>query len=505
MSANLKRIFISFFISVVGVVATWFFFIKYYPAVQFHINEKPLAKVEKLENSSRRKLAQHRTWQIVEFGDSLYSGESIKTSSDADLALRFLDSNTILNLEADSLITIKQDKGEISLNLVEGHLFVDSTNNQSTASLKLESKDGLIDLTKTRATLSKEKNSDLNVNVISGQARVLKADGQSTDITLKKATLLITEPQSLSTVDSKTAEVKIVWLSSDISPTEKVIFKVGTKRSDLTAVEPLSRGANEAVLPVKFGKNFVQVEVRSAEGRLTQAAASVRFELQPIVEPFAVVAEPVPVSAKAVAQVNWLVEKEEVQNYLVSPEINLNWNLQNKDSVKKISVKVFADEKLVLNEILPAEQTSFKTTLKKPGRYVASIEVLDEADKSLAQSKLKTIISAQLAFLASPEWSDSKSESNADLNGTYLAKWKSLENIEDYNLELVNPSGVVVKTWSQKNNFVQLKNLVPGEYKLTLTTLDQFKRISPNKSVKIIKVADSSAITAPKLKKMRFK
>lgn len=506
MSANTKRILISFLVSIVGLCATSFYFTKYYPSVQFHIDEKPLAKVEKLENSSRRKLAQHRTWQIVEFGDSLYSGESIKTSPDADISIRFLDSNTILNLEADSLITIKKNKGEISLNLIEGHLFVDSTQNDSAASVKLESKDGLIDLLKTSVTVSKEKNTDLNLNVITGRAKVIKADGQSAVIEFKKPSLIITEPVALSVIESQLPEMKIVWLSAEPNTNEKLVFKVGTKRSDLLEVKPSVLGTNKVNLPVKFGKNFVQLEIRSVDDNKVLQAASVRFLLQQKVSAVSEVTNvPAVEKVRATAQIVWNSEAEEVQNFVGDPELNLQWTLQNNDSVQKLNLKIFEDDKLILSEVLTADQTKFKAKLPKSGRYLASIEAVDTVDKRLAQSKIKSIVSEQLAYLASPEWTDAKPTSDADLNGVYLARWKPLDNIVEYSLELVNPSGKVIRTWSQKNNFVQLKNLLPGEYKLTLTTLDQFKRISPNKSVKIIRVADNSAIDAPKLKKMRFK
>lgn len=489
-----------------GLCSTSFYFAKYYPAVQFHINEKALAKVEKLENSSRRKLSQHRTWQIIEFGDSIFSGESIKTSSDADLSIRFLDSNTILNLEADSYITIKQNKGEVTLSLLEGHLFVDSTQNSTAASLRLESKDGLIDLSKTAVTVSKIKNTELNLNVVTGQAKVLKTNGQTTAIDFGKPSLIITEPQALSLIESQVSEVKITWLSANLNANEKLYFKVGRKRSDLLDVSPSNLQKNEVTLPVKFGKNFVQLEIRSADGGKVLQIASVRFELQQKVLPvLQVINVPNIEKIKATPQIVWNNEAEEVQNFVDSPEVNLKWTLQNKESIQKLNLKIFENQKLILSDVLTPDQSSFKAKLPKSGRYLASIEALDSVDKSVAQSKIKAVVSAQFAFLAGPAWADDNAISDADLNGMYLARWKQVYSSAEYNLELINPSGRVIRVWSQKNNFVQLKNLIPGEYKLTLTTLDQFKRISPNKSVKVIRVADSSAIEAPKLKKMRFK
>ncbi len=519
MSSNLKRILITLLISVVGLYSTSFYFTKFYPSLHFRIDEKPLAKVEDLENTSRKKLAEHRTWQIVEFGDSLYSGEMIKTSADSDMSIRFLDSGTILNLEADSLITIRNNKGDISLNLIEGNLFVDSSNSTAASSLKLESKEGLIDLAKATANLSKQKNSELNVNVMSGQASLVDKSGQRSELKVKKEVISITSPLQLSSLESKTAEIKLVWLSGVPTLRENITFKVGTKRSDLIEVQPVSLSNNEAVIPAKFGKNFVQIEVRSVSETESPQIAAVRFELKPIIEaakpvgnasitqPFA---PPTPVAEKPVVvaevpEIIWADESEEKQTYLDIPEIDLKWNIKNSESVKKVVIKIREGDKLLLSELVPVTQTNFKTKMANPGRYIASIEALDQAEKTLSQSKLKSIVSEQLPHLNEVKWVDGKGKAAADLNGSYLAKWQPMESVEHYTLQLINSKGAVVKTWNQKKNFIQLNNLLPGEYKLTVATLDENKRISPNKSTKLIEVTDGSAIVAPKLKKMRFK
>lgn len=486
----------------VGLGSTYYYFLKYYPTLKFHINEAPVAKVENLENISRKKLSKHRTWQVIEFGDSLYSGETIKTSSDSDLVIRFLDSDAVLNLEADSLITIKKTNNDISLNLMEGHLFVDSSNNKSTSALNLESKEGLIDLTKASVSLSKNKNAELNVNVISGQASVLMQNGKTKKIENQVSEFAILEPKNLSVLELLKPEVKISWLGDASISAENYIFKIGSKRSDLVEVKPILFNKNEVLLPARFGKNFIQIEIKS-KNESGSKIAWVRLELKPIIEP--ILKAEVVIPEKPKPEIQWLVEKEETQSYIKNPEIDLRWNLANKDTVKNLVISVSENDVVVFKQIVAADQTSYKTKLPKPGRYVASIEAVDELEKSLTKTALKTIVSEELPFLPAAIWNDKAEREKANLSGSFQTQWMNLKGATGYKLLLKNSDGIIVKEWIQKKNFFKIDGLVPGEYALLVAGIDQHERISPFTSLKKIEVANSSEILAPKLKKMRFK
>ena len=452
MNSNIKRIVISFLISIVGLCSTYFYFLKYYPTLKFRIDEQPLAKVENLENISRKKLSQHRTWQVIEFGDSLYSGETIKTSSDSDLVIRFLDSNAILNLEADSLITIKKTNNNVSLNLIEGHLFVDSLNNKSTSELNLESKEGLINITKASASLSKNKNSELNVNVTSGKATVLMQNGKTKNIENLDTEFTILEPKNLSVLEAKIPEIKINWQANLKTNIENYSFKIGTKRNDLNQVKPIHFNKNEVFLPAKFGKNFVQIEIKTANS-LKPKIAWVRFELKPVVEPIIetnLKPEVVLIPEKPKPLIEWQLDNEEIQSYIKYPELDLKWNLKNKENVKNLIISLSENDTVVFTEKVSSEMTSYKAKLQKPGRYIASIEVVDELDKSLTKTKPKIMVSKELPFLAAAIWNDKVSTDKANLSGSYQTKWIPLQGAINYKLILIVYEFFIIQNFMQE-------------------------------------------------------
>ncbi len=476
--------------------------------MQFHIDEKPLAKVENLENISRKKLSQHRTWQVIEFGESLYSGETIKTSADSDLVIRFLDSNAIVNLEADSLITIKKNDNQISLNLLEGNLFVDSTKNDTASALKLESKEGLIDITKALVNLSKGKNSELNVNLVSGQASVTLENGQSKKIETKKQGLIISEPKNLSFIETEKPEISLTWLGDLSIPQQDYIFKIGSQRSLMKVVLPLEFHKNSATLPAQFGKNFIQIEIKNKKTLERSVSAGLRVELKPILKNIDnFVSEPVVIkpAEKPKPEIAWLNQLEETQTFIKNPEIVLKWNLKNSENAKNLILTIYDKEKKIVSEKISSQATSFQAKLPRSGRYLASIEVLDQAEKKITETELKTIVSEELPYLPAAQWLDKESVGKATLNGSYQARWLALEGAENYKLLLQASDGKVIKEWAQSKTFFKLDGLLPGNYSLRLAAVDRYGRTSPNTTIKKVIVAETSEIMAPKLKKMRFK
>jgi len=497
LSSIKKRIFISFCASVGGVVATWYYFTHHYTTLRFHINEKPMAQVEKLENISRKKLSQHRTWQVIEFGESLYSGETIKTSSDSDLQIRFLETDALLNLEPDSLITISKNKNSISLNLLEGNLFVDSSSNDSGSALTLETSEGAITLTKASASFSKTKDSAVSVNVISGKASVLTKDGIIKDLKRTSVQMVIAEPKNWSVIKSKVPEIKLNWLGNPNIPWKELVFKVGQKRNDLTPVNPVSLKDGEAILPVRFGKNIVQVE--HLEKHLV---TSVRFEVLPIVEQIAQVEV---LSKEPSVEVSWENKlTEETQVYTTQPQLDLKWQVKNPLKAKNLVIKIFDGESIILTEFVKISETEFKVPVEKPGRYLASIEAVDEYSQKLATTQ-KTIISQELPFLPKPDWDLETTTHQAAPNGSYQTQWVPVESATQYKLILRNKDGKVIKEWVQQKTSMKLNGMLPGEYSLSLSAVDQYQRVSPNSVMKSVIVSETSEILAPRLKTLRFK
>ena len=204
-------------------------------------------------------------------------------------------------------------------------------------------------------------------------------------------------------------------------------------------------------------------------------------------------------------EIQWQQDSDETQSYIKNPEIDLKWNLKNKDTIKNLVISLSENNTVIFTETVSSDRTSYKAKLKKPGRYVASIEAVDDLEKSLTKTKPKIIISSELPFLDAAVWNDKAASDKANLSGSYQAKWIPLQGAKSYKLLLKDSAGKIVKEWIQSNNFFKIDGLLPGEYTLLLAGIDQYERISPNTNQKKIEVANNSEIVAPKLKKMRFK
>lgn len=146
--------------------------------------ESPLAQVSKVGDEVLRRPATRLLWQQVNTGDNLYNGETIRTSARGELRIQFEDGRYI-DLEPDSLIVLQKSKGDISLDLMEGSLFVNAQSEQgapAAGGLVLNSKNGKVDLTGASASLSKGSGDRVDLKVLEGKATLRGADGKEKEI-----------------------------------------------------------------------------------------------------------------------------------------------------------------------------------------------------------------------------------------------------------------------------------------------------------------------------------
>lgn len=146
-----------------------------------------IAQVSNVSNDVQKNQSNQLMWIKVNTGDQLYDGDSIQTSNRGEVRIQF-DDGRYIDLESDSLIKLEQLQGEIALNLVEGALFVKGSSENSetdnrTPNLVLASTNGKIDLSKSSASLTKDKNqNDVNLQILEGKANVVSKDGKTKEI-----------------------------------------------------------------------------------------------------------------------------------------------------------------------------------------------------------------------------------------------------------------------------------------------------------------------------------
>ncbi len=237
-------------------------------------SEKPIAYVVRVADEIQRRPATRLLWQLVSQGDPLYNGESVRTSQLGEVRIQFRDGKEI-DLEPESLMVLSAAKGTISLDLLEGGLFVDSQNKgagEEQEQLVLKSAAGSIDLSKARASITKGSGPSVDVQVLEGSAAIKDQQGNSRTIQQGAASQL-----GANTADRKfditahspkagdkiyldpegSLETFFQW--APLPKDSRVHLLMGSSRRQLKKLAEANGRDKRLSVKVNFGKNFWQL------------------------------------------------------------------------------------------------------------------------------------------------------------------------------------------------------------------------------------------------------
>lgn len=119
----MKRLVIAFLISLVGIGAS-FYFLK--PSEKQAREEgDAIAYVDQTRNEVSRQAEGRLLWSPVQTGEALFAGDKVKTSGLSGAVIRFKTSDSKLEVEENSIVVIALNDKKLSLNMLEGRVFVD--------------------------------------------------------------------------------------------------------------------------------------------------------------------------------------------------------------------------------------------------------------------------------------------------------------------------------------------------------------------------------------------
>lgn len=355
MNSQLRRLLLAAGLSGLGFAVTLF----WYHSAQnssFQNQEAPLAQVGSVSDEVLRRPPTRLLWHSVNTGDSLFNGEAIRTSQDGEVRIQFEDGRFI-DLEADSLIVLSKAQGEISLDLMEGSLFVNSQASASTggaekSGLVLNSVDGKVDLSRASASLSKTEGKKLNLQVVEGSASLQSKDGKTQEIlkgtsgTLgsqgiqfdsKSLKIILPLPNKSVFMDpSKKPDVNFKW--QGFPKDWNVTLLVGQNRKQLKSTTELTAGAVDATVTLPIGRHYWKLKAFNPANPNETAESSV-YRLDVMARN-----TPTPLSPTANAQLEfdklptdvifqWQVS-EETSGLII--EVARDAQLRNKVKVQKI-------------------------------------------------------------------------------------------------------------------------------------------------------------------------
>jgi len=144
-----------------------------------------------------------------------------------------------------------------------------------------------------------------------------------------------------------------------------------------------------------------------------------------------------------------------------------------------------------------------QTTHELPadGVYKVVVEAVDAKDRVVAKSPTRLIKVEALPLLPPPQFSENlPAKLQANRRGTTSLQWRPVEKARAYLVQLKTASGAVAREEKVKGSSAVLKNLMPGEYSLNISSVDEFGRSGPMGESKPLAVPDLSDVRAPKFK-----
>ncbi len=238
---------------------------------------KPLARLNESQNEVQRKPQGRVIWESLSKNEDLYAGETIRTASNAEAKIELISSKTVIHLEGDSLVVLEESDTGLSLDFLQGNLYV--AGGGATGDITLKTGSGEIKLDKADMSLSKDQSGQVNLEVYNGTAQ-LAQNGRTVALDKDKAAQLganglsvakdrvqITAPRAGDTVLLNLIRGEKLDIAFKPLPAGyKVAAEWGTSRASLSPTGEEVDG-DKGLLPIsgKSGKWFVRLVAKSAD------------------------------------------------------------------------------------------------------------------------------------------------------------------------------------------------------------------------------------------------
>ncbi|KYG64557.1 hypothetical protein AZI85_03870 [Bdellovibrio bacteriovorus] len=196
-------------------------------------------------------------------------------------------------------------------------------------------------------------------------------------------------------------------------------------------------------------------------------------------------------------------EAQLTQYYVEKPQVGLTWKADKTDDVALYRVKLLeenADPRSASS--LEVKDTKFSTAVPKPGRYIASIEAVNKDGQILGTKVSQPLTVTPLPLLQAPLFVPTEGPLQASFDGRTQLEWTKLDGAKEYWLT-IRKDGKELKRSKYTNNMTALKNLLPGEYEIELSAMDNYGRPSEVAPARKLLVPDKSNLRAPTLKKIK--
>lgn len=327
------------------------------------------------------------------------------------------------------------------------------------------------------------------------------ADDSSVEIEfLNQQGKLILDPETLIQLKKKSDGFALELFTGGLSANSSTPVEIQTPDQEesiqLTGVAQVAKKVNQNNLQVASldDKTLVQKKQKKIQLKKNQTLNS---------KPVAKTNPPLVIQKKKyLHQYLKSIDKEIVTSQNQTHHVQKRELVTQKVFVPQVSPNSLNSSSSAQTPLAPPTETP--TTIVKPSEPVSLTPVEPLQTKEVPEESKTTKI--QKAPATRRPAAVMKSETmKASADGSLYLEWLKDSEIREYQLSLRGPKNQLIKSWKQKNNFTTLKNLRPGNYKITVRGQDKKGLMNTADSTQTFEIPSESNIQAPKLKGIKIK
>ncbi|OFZ19642.1 MAG: hypothetical protein A2Z20_12945 [Bdellovibrionales bacterium RBG_16_40_8] len=207
-------------------------------------------------------------------------------------------------------------------------------------------------------------------------------------------------------------------------------------------------------------------------------------------------------SVNSLPLLKWADGKNEDDFYYLSlrPSVTLKWEKGGSKATSWVVI-IYSDDSSFNPITKKVSITGIDIELPQDGAYHAVVEAYDTGDTILARSSRRAIRVAAEPLLPAPKFTENvPTEIEASPRGTTEFQWSAVQGANKYIVFIKSADNKSNKELNFSSPSAKLKKLMPGEYKVSLRSVDNKGRAGPEGEIRILKVPNQSNMRAPKLK-----
>lgn len=277
----------------------------------------------------------------------------------------------------------------------------------------------------------------------------------------------------------------LIEVATDPLLTKKVINQALTKKAGFEF--ELSPGEYYARMSALFDG-----ESKPVAGKIEKFTISLNRKIDP--------------STIGVNLITWGNDAEK-QFYITQPELEMTWESQLGKKIAEFRIKLqSSDDPYAPAQEVRSRDFATKAKVFKPGRYIASIQGVDQGENVIANSQ-KRIFEIKELDMVKPPVILGEEILQANRDGDLTVKWNLATGAYKYKIRLIDELGQQVEgrlLESAQADSMNFASLMPGVYRLELAGVDMLGRTG-HVAVRKIEVPSMSSLGAPKIKKLKVK